>query len=125
MAFASTLPSSMNKFAPRAVPTVFFGYPRGYKGYKLYSLDTEKFSRERESCLLPLMSSIAFPRNREENITNRTFSFFLRFHFTYFFPYNFEFRFFFLIFFLSPSLNFLDAPFSHGTVEKWRKFEFF
>ncbi|KAG4402109.1 hypothetical protein GLYMA_02G129566v4 [Glycine max] len=84
-----------------------------------------KFSRERESCLLPLMSSIAFPRNREENITNRTFSFFLRFHFTYFFPYNFEFRFFFLIFFLSPSLNFLDAPFSHGTVEKWRKFEFF
>ena len=48
MAFASTLPSSMNKFAPRAVPTVFFGYPRGYKGYKLYSLDTEKFFVSRD-----------------------------------------------------------------------------
>ena len=43
MAFASTLPSSRNKFSPRAVPAVFVGYPKGYKGYKLYSLDTKKF----------------------------------------------------------------------------------
>ena len=43
LAFASTLPSSRNKFSPRAVPTIFVGYPQGYKGYKLYSLDTKKF----------------------------------------------------------------------------------
>ena len=46
--FASTLPSSRNKFSPRAVPAVFVGYPQGYKGYKLYSLDTKKFFVSRD-----------------------------------------------------------------------------
>ena len=48
LAFASTLPSSRNKFSPRAVPTIFVGYPQGYKGYKLYSLDTKKFFVSRD-----------------------------------------------------------------------------
>ena len=29
---ASTLPSSRNKFYPRAVPAIFVSYPQGYKG---------------------------------------------------------------------------------------------
>ena len=48
LAFASILPSSRNKFSPRAVPAIFVGYPRGYKGYKLYSLDTKKFFVSRD-----------------------------------------------------------------------------
>lgn len=48
LAFASTLPSSRNKFSSRAVPAVFVGYPRGCKGYKLYSLDTKKFFVSRD-----------------------------------------------------------------------------
>jgi len=48
LAFASTLPSSRNKFSPRAVPAVFVCYPKGYKGYKLYSLDTKKFFVSRD-----------------------------------------------------------------------------
>jgi len=48
LAFTSTLPSSRNKFSPRAVPAIFVGYPRGYKGYKLYSLDTKKFFVSRD-----------------------------------------------------------------------------
>ena len=48
LAFASTLPSSRNKFSPRAVLAIFVGYPQGYKGYKLYSLDTKKFFVSRD-----------------------------------------------------------------------------
>ena len=48
LAFASILSSSRNKFFPKAVPAVFVGYPRGYKGYKLYSLDTKKFFVSRD-----------------------------------------------------------------------------
>ena len=48
LAFASTLPSSRNKFSPRAIPVIFVGYPQGYKGYKLYSLDTKKFFVSRD-----------------------------------------------------------------------------
>jgi len=48
LAFASTLPSSRNKFSPKVVPTVFVGYPIGCKGFKLYSLDTKKFFVSRD-----------------------------------------------------------------------------
>lgn len=38
LAYAATLQSSRNKFSPRAIPSVFMGYPSGYKGYLLYNL---------------------------------------------------------------------------------------
>lgn len=48
LAYASTLPSKRNKLTPRAVPTVFLGYPPGYKGYKLYDLTTRTFIISRD-----------------------------------------------------------------------------
>lgn len=48
LAFAFTLPSKRDKFTPRAVPTVFMGYPIGYKGYKLYDLTTKQFIISRD-----------------------------------------------------------------------------
>ena len=40
------------KFNPRAVVVVFVGYPVGYKGYKLYNLETRQFfiSRDVKFC---------------------------------------------------------------------------
>ena len=58
LAFASTLPSSRNKFSPRAVPTIFVGYPQGYKGYKLYSLDTKKFFVSKDIAPILLSNSL-------------------------------------------------------------------
>ncbi|XP_015960841.1 uncharacterized protein LOC107484813 [Arachis duranensis] len=43
LAYATTNTSSRLKFDPRADTTVFFGYPFGYKGYKLYNLRTKQF----------------------------------------------------------------------------------
>ncbi|XP_025692771.1 uncharacterized protein [Arachis hypogaea] len=43
LAYATTNTSSRLKFDPRADTTVFFGYPLGYKGYKLYNLRTKQF----------------------------------------------------------------------------------
>ena len=40
LCYASTLLSTWHKFSPRAIATVFIGYPHGYKGYKLLDLTT-------------------------------------------------------------------------------------
>lgn len=48
LAFATTLPSTRNKFSPRVVLSVFVGYPRGYKGYKLYNMETKQFYISRD-----------------------------------------------------------------------------
>ncbi|MED6187442.1 hypothetical protein PIB30_116573 [Stylosanthes scabra] len=42
-AHASTLQSRRHKFSPRAVKSVFIGYPTGYRGYKLYDLEKKFF----------------------------------------------------------------------------------
>ena len=48
LAFASTFPSTRDKFSPQAVPTIFMGYPLGYKGYRLYNIQTRKFLISRD-----------------------------------------------------------------------------
>ena len=42
LAYATTLPSTRNKFTPWVIPLVFVGYPRGYQRYKLYNLETKQ-----------------------------------------------------------------------------------
>ena len=48
LAFAANLNSKRNKFSPRAVPSVFVGYPQGIKGYRLYNLHIRKFYVSRD-----------------------------------------------------------------------------
>lgn len=48
LAFAATLTSTRNKFSPRTTPSVFMGYPSGYKGYKLFNLETKQFFISRD-----------------------------------------------------------------------------
>lgn len=38
--YVSTLPKTISNFSPRANPTVFHGYPVGYKGYKMLDIST-------------------------------------------------------------------------------------
>ena len=45
---ASSLPSHRTKFSARAVPSVFMGYPIGYKGYRLFNLATKQFFISRD-----------------------------------------------------------------------------
>lgn len=48
LTFVSTPDHQQNKFSLRAFPAVFLGYPAGYKGYKLYNLQTRKFFLSRD-----------------------------------------------------------------------------
>lgn len=48
LTFAAILPSTRDKFLPRVVPSVFVGYPRGYKGYKLSNMETKQFYISRD-----------------------------------------------------------------------------
>ena len=48
LCYASTIPSLRHKFSPRAIPSVFVGYPVGYKGYKLYNLQSKQFFISRD-----------------------------------------------------------------------------
>jgi hypothetical protein len=48
LTYASTLPSTRDKFTPRAIVAAFIGYPAGYKGYKLLDLTTHKIFISRD-----------------------------------------------------------------------------
>lgn len=52
LVFPATLPSTRNKFSPRAHPCIFVGYPARYKGYHLYNLHTQKFLISRDVVFL-------------------------------------------------------------------------
>lgn len=40
LGYASTLPKTIHKFSPRALPAVFLGYPNGFKCYKMIDIAT-------------------------------------------------------------------------------------
>jgi len=48
LANVTTFPSFSNKFTHRVIPSIFVGYPRGYKGHKLYNLYTKWFFISRD-----------------------------------------------------------------------------
>ena len=48
LCYATTLHSIRNKFSPRATPVVFVGYPRGFKGYRLYDISKRIFFISRD-----------------------------------------------------------------------------
>ncbi|KAL4320330.1 hypothetical protein GQ457_18G016730 [Hibiscus cannabinus] len=48
LAFASILPKPKTKMHPRATKTVFIGYPKNIKGYRLYDLETKNIFVSRD-----------------------------------------------------------------------------
>lgn len=43
LCFVSTSPVNRSKFHPRALTSVFVGYPPRMKGYKLYDIENKRF----------------------------------------------------------------------------------
>lgn len=42
LCFSSSLPSHRSKFHPRAIPSVFIGYPPGMKAFRLYDIENKR-----------------------------------------------------------------------------------
>lgn len=40
--YVSNIPHHRTKLSTRPIPRVFIGYPRGYKGYKAYDIESQK-----------------------------------------------------------------------------------
>lgn len=48
LCFASSLPTHRSEFHPRAIPSVFIGYPPGMKAYRLYDIENKKVFTSRD-----------------------------------------------------------------------------
>ncbi|WP_338140430.1 Ty1/Copia family ribonuclease HI [Candidatus Phytoplasma australasiaticum] len=49
LCFSSTIAANRSKFHPRAVPSVFIGYPPGMKAYKLYDIENKRLFISRDA----------------------------------------------------------------------------
>lgn len=70
----STYPKFLTKFSPRAKPSVFLGYPTGYKGYKVLDLETIVISVTRNlvfhETVFPFKNPSMFPASSDDLFPN-------------------------------------------------------